>query len=85
MHDQKTTKRLQKLTRPKNTFGIKTTEEYHKLIRNECEDFYLHNVEITLVEKSFLTNSDATKASGIDQICAKFLKNCVPLMLSMCQ
>ena len=29
----------QKLPRPKNKFGIKTSEKYYKQIRNKCEDF----------------------------------------------
>ena len=29
---------LLKLPRPKNKFGIKTTREYYKEIRNKCED-----------------------------------------------
>ena len=41
---------LLKLLRPKKKFGIKTTREYYKQIRNKCEDFALHNVYITSVE-----------------------------------
>ena len=42
---------LLKLPRPKNKFGIKTTRDYYKEIRNKSEDFVLHNVDITSVEK----------------------------------
>ena len=42
---------LQKLPHPKNKFGIKTTEEYYEHIRNKCEDFVLHNVDVTTVDK----------------------------------
>ena len=65
---------LLKLPRPKNKFRIKTTREHYKEIRNKCEDFVLHNVDITSVEK-ILKNLDVAKASGIDQISARFLKD----------
>ena len=58
---------LQKLPRPKNKFGIKTTEAYYKHIRNEYENFVLCNVDVTTVDK-ILKNVDAVKASGIDQM-----------------
>ena len=58
----------------KNKLGFKTTEEYYKKIRNECGDFVLHNVDVTAVDK-ILENLDVAKASGIDQILAKFLKD----------
>ena len=58
---------------PKNKFGIKTTREYDKQIRNKYEEFVLHNVHITSFEKT-LKNLDVVKASGIDQISARFLK-----------
>ena len=57
---------LLKLPRPKNKFGIKTTREYCKQICNKSEDFVLHNVDITSVEKT-LKNLDVAKASGIDK------------------
>ena len=38
---------LLKLPHPKNKFAIKTTTEYYKKVRNKCEDFFLHNVDIT--------------------------------------
>ena len=39
---------LQKLPCPEN-YGIKTTGEYYKQIRNKCEDFILQNLdEITV-------------------------------------
>ena len=60
---------LLKFPRAKNKFGIKTTTEHYKEIRNKCEDFVLHNVNITSVEK-ILKNLDIAKASGIDQISA---------------
>ena len=46
-----------KFPRPKNKFGITTTEEYYNEIRNEWKDFVLHNVDITSVEK-ILNNLD---------------------------
>ena len=39
---------LQKLLRPKNKSGIKTTEEYYKHIWYECEDIVLCNVDIAV-------------------------------------
>ena len=62
----------------KNKFGIKSTEQYYKQIRNECEDFVLHNVDVTTIDK-MLKNLDAAKASGIDQISARFLKDGAPV------
>ena len=49
--------------------GGVTTKEYYKEIRNKCEDFALHNVDITSVEK-ILKNLDVAKASRTDQIFA---------------
>ena len=63
----------------KNKFGIKTTREYYKKISNKCEELVLHNVDTTSVEK-ILKNLDGAKASGIDQICAKFLKDGAPVI-----
>ena len=62
----------------KNKFGIKSTEQYYKQIRNKCEDFVLHNVDVTTIDK-MLKNLDAAKASGIDQISARFLKDGAPV------
>ena len=70
---------LQKLPRPKNKFGIQTTEEYYEQIRNKCEDFVLHNVDVTRSDK-ILKNLDVAKPSRIDQISAKFLKNGAPVI-----
>ena len=67
---------LHKLTRPKNKFGIKTTEE---MIQNECENFVVHNIDVTTVDK-ILKNLGVAKASGIDQISAKFLKDGAPVI-----
>ena len=39
-----------------------------------CEDFVLHNFEVTSVEK-ILKNLDVARVSVIDQISAKFLKD----------
>ena len=64
----------QKLPRPKYEFGIKITEESYKQFRNKLEDFVLHNVEVTTIDK-ILKNVDIDKALGIDQISAKFLKD----------
>ena len=75
---------MQKLPRPKNKFGIKTTEEYHKQNSNDCEDFVLRNVEVTTADKIF-KNLDVAKASGIDQISAKFLKDGAPVIGSSSQ
>ena len=52
---------------------------YYKEIRNKCEDFVLHNVDVTSVEK-ILKNLDVTKASGIDQTSARFLKDGAPVI-----
>ena len=70
---------LQKRPRPKDKFGIKTTEEYYKHIRKECEYFVLRNVDVTTVAK-ILKNLDVAKPSGIGQISAKFLKDGVPVI-----
>ena len=70
---------LQKLPHPKNKFGIKTIEEYYKHIRSECEDFVLCNVDVTTGDK-ISENLDVAKASGIDQISAKFLKDGAPVI-----
>ena len=70
---------LLKLPSPKNKFGMKTTREYYKEIRNNCEDFVLHNVNITSVEK-ILNNLVAAKAYRIDQISARFLNDGAPVI-----
>ena len=70
---------LQKLPHPKNKFGIKTTEEYQKYIRNACENFVLCNVDVTIVEK-ISKSLDVAKASGIDQISANILKDGAPIL-----
>ena len=70
---------LLKLSRPKNKFGIKTTREYYKEIRNKCGDFVLHNIDITSVDK-ILKDLDVAKASRIDKISARFLKDCAPII-----
>ena len=64
---------------PKNKFGIKTTREFDKQIRNKYKEFVLHNVHITSFEKT-LRNLDVVKASRIDQISARFLKNVAPVI-----
>ena len=56
---------LQKLPDTKNKFRIKTTKEYYKQIRNECEHFVLNNVDVTTADK-ILKNFDVAKASEID-------------------
>ena len=56
---------LLKLSHLKNKFGIKTTEEYYKQIRNE---------EVTFFE-TILKSLDVVKVSRIDQISAKCLKD----------
>ena len=65
---------LQKLPRPKNKFGIKAPEEYYKQIQNECDNFLLRNVGVATLDK-ILKNLDVAKASGIDRISTKFLKD----------
>ena len=65
---------LQKLPHPKNKFGVKTTEKYYNQIRNECEDFVLHNVNVTTIDK-ILKSLDISKAFGIDHISVKFLND----------
>ena len=58
---------LQKLARPKNKFRIKTTEKYYKQIQRKNEDFVLHNVDVTTVDKIF-TNLDFWNRSDLCQI-----------------
>ena len=65
---------LQKLPHPKNKFGVKTTEKYYNQIRNECEGFVLHNVNVTTIDK-ILKSLDISKAFGIDHISVKFLND----------
>ena len=45
----------------------------------ECEDFILHNVDVTTVDK-VIKRSDVPKTSGIDQISNKLLKDCRPVI-----
>ena len=45
----------QKLSRQKYKFGIKITEENYKQIRDKCEYFALHNVEVTEVDRILKT------------------------------
>ena len=68
---------LQKLPPLKNKFGVETTEEYYKQIRSEYQDFVLHNVNVTTVDK-ILKNLDVATTSRIDQISAKSLKDGAP-------
>ena len=70
---------LLKLPRPKRKFGIKTTREYYKEIRNKYEDFVLHNVDITSVEK-ILKNLNVGTVFGINQISTRFLKDGAPVI-----
>ena len=56
----------QKILRQKNKFGIRTTEEYFNHIRNECEDFDRHYLDVTTIDE-ILKNLGAVKATGIDQ------------------
>ena len=67
---------LQKLPRSKNKFWVKITEEYYKKIRNECEDFVLHNVDVTTVDKILKNLEQIFK----EQISAKFLKDGAPVI-----
>ena len=67
---------LQKLQPPKNKFGIKSTKEYYKKI---WINLVLDNVKVATVDK-ILNNLDVAKASGVDQISAKFLKDGAPVI-----
>ena len=49
------------------------------MIQNECENFVVHNIDVTTVDK-ILKNLDIAKASGIEQISAKFLKDGAPVI-----
>ena len=49
------------------------------MIQNECENFVVHNIDVTTVDK-ILKNLDVAKASGIEQISAKFLKDGAPVI-----
>ena len=64
---------------PQNKVRIKTIGYYYKETRNKCEDFVLHNVDVTSIEK-ILKNLDVAKAFGIDQISARFLKEGAPVI-----
>ena len=70
---------LEKLPPPKKKFGMKSTEEYYIKIRGGCETFAFHNVTIKAVEK-LLKNIDVSKATGIDQVPAKFIKDGAPII-----
>ena len=59
---------------------MKTTEEYFKHTRNECEHFVLHNVNVTTVHR-ILKKLNASRSSGRDQISAKFLKDGAPVVV----
>ena len=71
---------LQKRPSPKNKFEIKTTEEYHKQIQKECEEFVLHNVDVTTVDK-VLMNLDVAKSSAIDEMSVNFFKDSAPVIV----
>ena len=64
---------LLKLQHTKNKFGIKTTTDCYQQIRNKCEDFVLHNVYITSVEK-ILKNLDVNKVSKKIRFLLDFVK-----------
>ena len=70
---------LQKLPTPKSKFGIKITGEYYKQIFNKWGDFVLQNVD-KISDEKILENLDVAKASGIDQISAKFLNDGAPVI-----
>ena len=63
---------------PKKKIWNQTTEEYYKQTRNEYEDFVLHNVDGTTLDK-MLRNLDVAKPSGIDQISIIFFKDVAPV------
>ena len=46
-------------------------------IRNECEDFLLHNVDVTIVDK-IIKNLDVAKVPEIDRSLPNFFKDGVP-------
>ena len=46
----------------------------NKSIRNKCEDFVLHNIDVTIAGK-ILKNLVVATASKVDQISAKFRKD----------
>ena len=54
-------------------------EEYYKQIQNECEGFVFFNVEVTSVKK-ILKILDVAKASRINQVSAKILKDDAPVI-----
>ena len=58
---------------------LKPLESIIRRFFNKCEDFVLHDIDITSVEK-ILKNLDAVKSSGIDQISAEFLKDDAPVI-----
>ena len=49
------------------------------ILKNECEDFAQHNVDVLTIEKT-INNLDVAKDSGIDQISVKFLKDGDPVV-----
>ena len=57
---------LQKLPQTIIKYEIKTNKEYYKQIQNECEDFVLHNVEVTISFEKILNKLDVAKTSGVD-------------------
>ena len=63
---------------PKKQIWNQTTKEYYKQTRNEYEDFVLHNVDGTTLDK-MLRNLDVAKPSGIDQISITFFKDVAPV------
>ena len=58
---------------------LKSIIKWYRQIQNECEDFVLHNVDVTTVDK-ILKNLDVAKASEIDQISANFLEDGAPVI-----
>ena len=63
---------------PKKQIWNQTTKEYYKQTRNEYEDFVLHNVDGTTLDK-MLRNLDVAKPSGIDQISITLFKDVAPV------
>ena len=57
---------LQKLPQTIIKYEIKTNKEYYKQVQNECEDFVLHNVEVTISFEKILNKLDVAKTSGVD-------------------
>ena len=70
---------LKKLPCRTNRFGLSSVEKYYKDKLNGKEKFKFQEVSESSVEK-LLKEIDTSKATGIDQIPAKFLKDAAPVI-----